>query len=91
MAYKKLTDHESAQAKVRIDENGAITLVSYTTDVVTIDPHGWLTCSGTYSATTRKHIGWFMREYTRFTYHTAKQCYEDKVTINIYTGEVVKL
>lgn len=91
MTYKKLKDHESAQAKVRIDENGAITLVSYATDVVTIDPHGWLTCSGTYSATTRKHIVWFMREYTRLNYHIAKQCYEGNVTINIYTGEVVKL
>lgn len=75
-----------AQAHVEIDENGVITLVSYTTKVITIDPQGWLTCSGLYSMTTRKHIGAFMKEYTHFNYADAKQCYVDDMTLNIYTG-----
>lgn len=89
---KKLTNMPYAQAKVVIDENNAITLISYTTTVVVIDPQGWLTCSGTYSQTTRKHISAFMKEYGNGAdYYTAKRCYEDGVTYNIYTGEIVSL
>lgn len=33
----------------------------------------WLVCSGTYSATTRKQIGWFLKEYFgNVTYQDAK-------------------
>lgn len=74
-----------------IDDYGAISLISYTTTVIVIDPHGWLTCSGTYSATTRKHIGAFMKEYTPFSYQTAKDAFLNNYTINIHTGEIVKL
>ena len=89
---KKLTNMPYAQAKVVIDENNAIALISYTTTVVVIDPQGWLTCTGTYSQTTRKHISAFMKEYGNgATYHTAKMCYEDNATYNIYTGEMVSL
>lgn len=72
------------------DEYGAISLVSYSTTVIVIDPSGWLTCSGTYSATTRKHIGAFMKEFTPFSYHTAKDAFINDYAINIYTGEMVK-
>lgn len=89
---KRLESMPSAQCGVRFDENGAVTFVSYDTEVITIDPHGWLTCTGTYSATTRKQIGRFLREYAPFvTYSDAKRCYEKNETINIYTGEVEKL
>ena len=64
-------------------------LISYTTLVCSIDPDGWLTCTGTYSQTTRKHIGAFIREYApMLSYHSAKHCYEHDVMMNIYTGEV---
>lgn len=79
--FRKLKDHESAQAKVRIteDENGtrrAIELISYNTNVCGIyfnEDGDYLECSGTRSQTTRKHIGWFCREYLpRFNYFTFK-------------------
>lgn len=68
---KKLSDHASAQARVRIDtdNNGIITaihLISYTTRVITIeyrDGGRFVECTGTYSLTTSKHITWFCREY----------------------------
>lgn len=88
---RKLKKMPYAQATVKVDDYGAITLISYTTEVITIDPQGWLTCTGTYSQTTRKHISAFMSEYTKLTYKDAKDAYENNYTINIYTGEIVKL
>ena len=88
---KKLDSMPYAQAGVRF-ENGSIILVSYATVVCIIDEHGFLTCTGTYSKTTRKHIGAFMYEYApKFSYYTAKMCYENNEAINIYTGEVISL
>ena len=88
---RKLKYMPYAQAYVKVDEYGAITLVSYTTEVITIDPQGWLTCTGTYSQTTRKHISAFMKEYTKLTYQHAKDAFWDNHTINIYTGEIQPL
>ena len=80
-----------AQAKVLVMDNGHIVLRSYYTDVSLLQADGWLTVNGLYSATTRKHIGAFMREYAKADYQLAKQLYTDGYTYNIYTGEVVKL
>lgn len=88
MKIKKLTIMPYAQAHVEIIDNNSIMLFSYVTRVVEIDEDGWLTVYGLYSATTRRHISAFMREYTKLDYSIAKQCYNDKKTINIYTGEV---
>lgn len=68
---KRLADHASAQAKVRIetDNNGVVTaihLISYSTRVITIEYREggrFIECTGTYSRTTIKHINWFCREY----------------------------
>lgn len=91
MEKRKLKYCPYGQAYATIDEHGAISLVSYRTTVIVIDPFGWLTCSGTYSATTRKHIGAFMKEYTTLTYHTAKDAFLNNYTINIHTGEIQPL
>jgi hypothetical protein len=80
-----------AQAKVLVMDNGNTILRSYYTDVILLQADGWLTVNGLYSATTRKHIGAFMREYANADYQLAKQLYTDGYTYNIYTGEVVKL
>ena len=69
---------------------GDIVLFSYSTRVITINADGWLECYGTFSATTRKHIGAFMKEYTPFGYHTAKECYERNQRINIWNGRIEK-
>lgn len=86
---KKLTDHPYSQCYVSVDPKVGIHFYSYRSLVITIDIDGWLTCHGLYSATTRKQIGWFMREYCRpFTYYGAKYCYLDSMQINIHTGEI---
>ena len=85
---KTLPGHEYAQAHVIIDENG-VSLISYRTLVCTIDADGWLTCTGLYSRTTIKHIGWFMRAYGHgLSYYDAKRAYTDDVGMNVYTGEI---
>ena len=88
---KRLAYQPCAQAGVVIDNKG-IHLISYTTLVCTIDPNGWLSCTGTYSATTRRHIGNFLKEYApNMNYYNAKACYENSHKINIHTGEIVDL
>ena len=92
MVDKRLTEMPKAQCGVRFDKHGGITFVSYDTEVITIDPMGWLTCTGTYSATTRRQIGRFLKEYApKLSYYDAKRCYENNETMNIHTGEIVKL
>ena len=77
-----------AQATVII-ENNEIVLRSYQTDVIIVTADGWLVCTGTYSATTRRHIGAFMREYGYGDYQLVKMLYNEGLKINIHTGEVV--
>ena len=83
---KAVAGHNYAQAHEYHYFDGTVTLISYTTPVITITPEGWLSCTGTYSMTTIKHIGWFMRE-RGFTYQLAKQMYLDNKEFNVYTGE----
>ena len=88
----RLKSMPNAQCGVIFDEYNAIHFISYRTPVINIDPMGWLTCTGTYSATTRKQIGRFLSEYApNITYQNVKNCYEDNKTINIYTGEIADL
>ena len=79
-----------AQATVIHNEWG-ITLRSYKTDVAHINNDGWLYVTGLYSMTTRRHITAFLKEYTDFTFSTAKFLVDKKMKINIHTGEVVDL
>ena len=76
-----------AQATVIITDE--IVLRSYQTDVIIVTADGWLVCTGTYSATTRRHIGAFMREYGYGDYQLAKKLYKDGMKMNIHTGEIV--
>lgn len=88
----KLKRMPTAKAGVNIYIDGRVELVSYETTVVSIDADGWLTCTGTYSATTRKHIGAFMKEWAPLlSYYDAKAAYEDNHRVNIHTGEVLPL
>ena len=85
---KKLTDHRYSQCHVEIMPNGDVYFFSYVTLVCSIES-GWLSCSGTYSQTTRKQIGWFLKEYAPLmNYHNAKFCYQNDCRINIHTGEI---
>lgn len=61
-------------------------LVSYSTIIMGVSRDGWMYINGLYSATTRKHIGWFMKLYNS-SYQFAKQLYENNKEYNIWTGE----
>lgn len=66
---RKLKEHQYANARVEIDDGLRITLYSYSTPVIICErvytpSEAWcIYCTGTYSATTRKHIGYFLKEY----------------------------
>lgn len=89
---KKLSRMPYAQAHVEIDGDGNVNLFSYVTLVAGVRADGFCWCNGTYSQTTRKHIGAFAHEYAApFTYHDFKKMYEDNVMISHETGEVVDI
>ena len=89
---RALREMPYAQCGVNFTDDGHIVFISYTTPVIDIDREGWLICTGTYSATTRKQIGRFLREYAPLmNYQMVKKAYEDEMTINIHTGEIKPL
>lgn len=97
MTINKLAYMPYAQAHVEIDDEGNKYLFSYRTLVIELTADSWLTCTGTYSRTTIRHIGAFMREYVewpngeRGDYFTAKNAYLGDYRLNVLTGEVEDL
>ena len=88
----KLINHPYAQAYIRLYDSGKIVFISYSTPVIIVSADGWMRCTGTYSQTTRKQIGWFLRErFPGLNYYTAKLLYTDNMEMNIHTGEVRSL
>ena len=85
---KPLANHEYAQAGVIFRPNGEIHLYSYATHVCTIKGD-LVYCFFNGTATTRKHIGWFMREYANSYYQVAKMSADTEKWVNFKTGEVV--
>lgn len=83
---KAVAGHDYAQAQENYFDDGTVQLQSYSTIIIEINPEGWLHCTGTYSMTTIKHIGWFMRE-RGLSYQLAKALYLNNDEFNIYTGE----
>ena len=89
---RALRDMPHAQCGVNIYKDGRIDFISYTTRVITIYADGWLEITGTYSLTTRKQIGRFLREYVPHLYYQdVKMFYEHRLLYNINTGEVKPL
>ena len=78
-------------AKVLLMEDGRVILRSYQTDVAVIRADGFLIINGLYSATTRRHIGAFVKEYANINYQIAKRLYGDGYIYNIHTGELLPL
>lgn len=79
MERLKLKNHPGCNCYV-LKDNDIIKLVSYITEVIIAvrnpkNKNEWfLKCTGTYSQTTRKQIGWFLREYfPKITYHDIKE------------------
>ena len=75
MNRTKLMNHKYAQCYVEQDGNKTV-FVSYSTPVIFIiyeNGRRWVECTGTYSQTTRKQIGYFLKEYLpEFCYHNMK-------------------
>lgn len=85
----KLKNHPYAQCSVRVLIDGSVVFTSYKTDVIYIDNEGWLYVTGLYSATTRKQIGYFLKEYVPFlSFQDIKSLYYNKCLLNIYTAEI---
>lgn len=83
---KKLEHHKQAKCYVVIENDGTINFISYATLVITAVPQFngkyELFCTGTYSQTTRKQIGWFLKEYFGdINYYHMKKCSEDGTSI----------
>ena len=79
---KHFDEHPAAQAWYELNATHTYgKLVSYSTTVLEL-VNGILYVNGLYSATTRKHIGWFMRELG-MTYQDAKRAYEHDGMIDI--------
>lgn len=83
--YQRLTAMPYAQAKVAITYNGSY-LVSYSTLAASIKD-GWLIVNGLYSATTRRHITAYVKEYANADFAIAKRCVAERLNYNIHTGE----
>ena len=79
-----------AQAKVVSNGNGDHILVSYQTPVAFLSRDGWLYINGLYSATTRKHIRAFVRQFIPYEmdFSTIRAMVENRLVLNIHTGEV---
>lgn len=89
---KVLREMPYAQAKVITTPDNNIMLQSYSTIVATIDNEGWLTIYGLYSMTTRKHLKAFCKEYCGFDmFNTIKMLANEKMRMNIHTGEILSM
>lgn len=81
LEIRRLEQHKSAQCHVCIENDGTIYFISYSTLVIKAvpDENGlyYLSCTGTYSNTTRRQIGWFLKEYFGdVTYYDMKESAE---------------
>lgn len=81
---EKLKAMPYAQAHI-VRRTNAIVLVSYKTEVAAI-VGGQLIVNGLYSATTRKHISAFCRQFGT-DYATAKECYLRGMQYDIVTRQ----
>ena len=87
----KLKNHPYANCSVRVLNDGSVVFTSYKTDVIYIDKDGWLCVTGLYSATTRKQIGYFLKEYVpQLNYYDIKSLYWADRMLNIHTDELKK-
>jgi hypothetical protein len=66
------------QAHIIRHSNGDIDLISYTTRVASILSNGNIQCYGLFSATTRKHISAFAKQFN-YCYNDFKQAYLNSI------------
>lgn len=87
---KPLDSMPYAQARVLTLENGDTVLQSYDTIVCGVESSGDIFCNGLYSATTRKHIGAFAKEFN-CNYYAFKYLFNGVYKgYNVYTGVIAE-
>lgn len=87
---KVLAAMPTAQAKVHINGQN-VKLVSYKTVVAELNDDVFV-IYGLHSMTTRRHISAFLKEYCKgLTFQTAKILYEQRLSIDVTTGECYSL
>lgn len=82
---ERLKGHEQAQAHIIRDHN-KIELWSYSTKVLIYDTiNQTIECTGLYSATTRRHISWYMDETFngKYDYYDIKEAYENDTMLEV--------
>lgn len=86
----RLNNHPYAQCHIE-PAGDAIVFVSYTTPVVVIDGDGYIAALPTYrcTPTTRKQVGWFLREYSQgVDYHMLRAATEGGHAIHAVNGDL---
>lgn len=85
---RRLSAMPYAQAGVVLRDGKAV-LMSYSTEAATLNTvEGWLTIDCMCSATTRRHVSAFLKEYCpAVSYYDAKAAFNGKYAINVYTGD----
>ena len=89
----KFADHRYAQCHIRTYADGTTALISYNTCAAELDAEGWLRVNGLYSATTRRHLGWFAKHLAalfnlHLTYADLRDLFTTGDEMNLLTGEL---
>ena len=91
MIIEKLASHPYSQCHVCIDGDQLI-FVSYRTPVVVVDGQGYVHALPMFncSATTRRQVGWFLREYTDICYTILRDVAREGLAIHSQYGDVIE-
>ena len=85
MVIEKLRGHQQPNAYLKIYKRYT-ELWSYSTMVLIHDRlNGRIECTGLYSATTRRHISWYMEETFngKYDYYDIKKAYENNTMLEV--------
>ena len=83
---ERLEGHKYANAHIQRYSDGIIQLWSYRTMILEYNTREkTIHCTGLYSMTTRKHIGWFMNQFfnNKYNYHDIKYIYNNNLSLLI--------
>ena len=88
-AQAGILDHVDAiNARGRYEKRAGMTLMSYATPAATLTADGILTVSCLCSASTRRHVSAFLREFApAISYQDAKAAYNGGYSIDIENGD----
>ena len=92
-AQAGIIDHiDAVNALGRYEKRPGVTLMSYATPAATLTAGGILTIDCMCSASTRRHVSAFLREFApAISYHDAKAAHLGGYSIDIHTGDHIDL